>query len=446
MVTKRSAEQVVGLAGLILLIAASSASAAARFASPTGSGTACTQALPCEIVTAVNDAMNNDDVTIEPGTYGSPTPLTTTLDDGGNTLTIHGEAGQPRPVIITQAGYGIELLGANSSVSDLNLENTAGEYGIYVSGLYSANIDHVISHVSAANAVACYPSGTVSDSVCWSSGPSGIAATLLVLLSGSATLRNDTLIASGSGGHAVAVNAIDGSTMTINLTNSIARGMEADIYASTDSNPKSMAIVNARHSNYANVQISNGGGGSTISVTPAGSAANQTDAPVFVNAAVGDFREAEGSPTIDAGENSPEDGSTDLDGNPRQLPGRSTCGAPEPAVTDIGAYEFVPLALPCPLSPPPNTTITKTKVNRKKATISFSFQAIGTASGFECKLLKPRARHHKAPKAAFSACRSPKTYKHLKPGTYKFEVRALNSTGADPTPAIKKVKIKPRRA
>ncbi len=446
MAMRRCVGRVVGLAGLSLLIAASSASAAARFASPTGSGTACTQAQPCEIVTAVNDAMNNDDITIEPGTYGSPTPLTTTLDDGGNTLTIHGEAGQPRPVIITQAGYGIELLGANSSVSDLDLEDTAGTNGIYVSGLYKATIDHVISHVSAANAVACYPSGTVTDSVCWSSGPSGTAATLLVLLSGSATLRNDTLIASGSGGMAVAANAIDGSTMTLNLTNTIARGVGADISASTDSNPKSMAIVNADHSNYANVQISNEGGGSTTSVTPAGSATNQTGAPLFVNAAAGDFHEAEGSPTIDAGINGPEDGSTDLDGNLRALPARLTCGAPEPAVTDVGAYEFVPVAPPCAPPLPPNTTITKTKIDRSQRKVSFSFQAVGNASGFECELIRPRGRHHKKPKAAFSACKSPKTYKHLQPGKYRFEVRALNSAGVDPTPATKKVKLKPRRA
>ena len=284
---RRRAGQVVGLAGGILAIAVPSAMATPRFASPTGSGTACTQASPCGVVTAVNEAMNNDDITIEPGTYGSPTPLTTTLDDGGNTLTIHGEAGQPRPVIITQAGYGIELLGAKSSVSNLDLEDTTGEYGIYVGGLYSASVDHVISHVSAAGAVACYPSGTLTDSVCWSSGPSGIATTLIVPGNVSATLRNDTLIATGGAGHAVVANAINGSTMTLNLTNTIARGTGADIFASTDSNSKSMAIVNATYSNYANVQINNGGGGSTTSVTPAGSAANQTGSPLFVSAAAG---------------------------------------------------------------------------------------------------------------------------------------------------------------
>ncbi len=86
------------------------ASAADRFASPTGTGFACTQVAPCDIVTAVNSASNGDDITIEPGTYGSPTLINTNLTDSGTyQLTIHGEAGQPRPVIDTTAAYGFYL-------------------------------------------------------------------------------------------------------------------------------------------------------------------------------------------------------------------------------------------------------------------------------------------------------------------------------------------------
>lgn len=286
-------------------------------------------------------------LTIEPGTYGSPTPLKTTLDDEGKILAIHGQAGQPRPVIITEAGYGIELLGENSSISDLDLEDSAGQYGIYVASNTSANIDHVISHVSAAKAIACYPSGTLIDSLCWSSGPEGIATTLLVVLSATATLRNDTLIASGSGGTAVLDSAMSNSTRTMNLINTIARGAGADILARTDSEPKSKAIVNADHSNYSNVQIENGGGGSTTSVTPAGSAHNQMYAPAFVNAAAGDFHETSGSlTTIDQGIDSPLNGTTDLDGIPREIAESYTGSFPipirEPSGTDIGAYEFIP--------------------------------------------------------------------------------------------------------
>ena len=51
---------------------------------------------------------------------------------------------------------------------------------------------------------------------------------------------------------------------------------------------------------------------------------------------------------------------------------------------------------------------------------------------FQCKLdRKP-----------FGSCRSPKTYKHLKKGKHKFEVRAKDANGeTDRSPAVKKFKI-----
>ena len=61
-------------------------------------------------------------------------------------------------------------------------------------------------------------------------------------------------------------------------------------------------------------------------------------------------------------------------------------------------------------------------------------QAIGTATGFQCALVR-------TPKASLSACRSSKTYKHLKPDNYTSEVRAFNAAGADPTPATKSFTI-----
>ena len=51
-----------------------------------------------------------------------------------------------------------------------------------------------------------------------------------------------------------------------------------------------------------------------------------------------------------------------------------------------------------------------------------------------------RARKHAKPK--FKRCKSPKTYKHLKPHKYVFEVRAVSAAGKDPTPAKKKFRIK----
>jgi hypothetical protein len=445
--TRRRAAGAVLLAGLALLIAAPAAGATARFATPTGSGTLCTQTEPCDIVTAVSGASENDDVTIGPGTYGSPTPLTQDLEDEGETISIHGQVGKPRPVIVTQAEYGFELLGAKTSISHVDVESVQGKYGIFVNQTGNVLIDHVISHVSAPGAVACYPSGTMTNSVCWSSGPNGIAVTLLYVMSATADMRNDTLIASGAGGTAVWAHAEFPNTMTINLVNSIALGAGADIAAKTAPEAKSTAIVNADHSNYSTVQIENGGGGSTTSVTPAGSGTNQIGTPQFVDAAAGDFREQGGSTaTIDRGENSPLDGTTDLEGNPRALPGIVSCGPPAPAaVTDIGAYEYRPPVPSCRARIPARTKISKTKINRKAGKITFTFSATGPQSGFQCRLQKTgRKRKHKK-KVAFSTCKSPKTYKHLRPGSYRFEVRALDLTGAPGPTTTRKVRLKPAR-
>ena len=69
------------------------AGATARYASPSGGGDTCTQAQPCDIVEAVNNASAGDDITILPGGYAP----SVTLDDQGRALSIHGRAGQPRP-------------------------------------------------------------------------------------------------------------------------------------------------------------------------------------------------------------------------------------------------------------------------------------------------------------------------------------------------------------
>jgi hypothetical protein len=84
---------------------------------------------------------------------------------------------------------------------------------------------------------------------------------------------------------------------------------------------------------------------------------------------------------------------------------------------------------------PPNTKITSEKVWSRKRRARFSFKAIGKSTGFRCALV--RQRHHKKPKPSYRVCRSPKSYKRLKPGRYTFLVRAFNVGGSDPTPATR---------
>lgn len=56
-------------------------------------------------------------------------------------------------------------------------------------------------------------------------------------------------------------------------------------------------------------------------------------------------------------------------------------------------------------------------------------------TGFDCALVPPtkKGRHHKKTKVNFSACRSPKTYRHLTHGNYTFEVKAFNTAGTSKT-------------
>ena len=63
---------------------------------------------------------------------------------------------------------------------------------------------------------------------------------------------------------------------------------------------------------------------------PSGGAGNFTNAPLFVDAAAGDFRLQTNSPCINAGANAYATTATDLDGNPRVAGG----------TVDVGAYEF----------------------------------------------------------------------------------------------------------
>jgi len=81
---------------------------------------------------------------------------------------------------------------------------------------------------------------------------------------------------------------------------------------------------------------------------------------------------------------------------------------------------------------PRKPTIKRAEINHKKSSARFSFGS-GGASGFQCALVKPKKKGKKRGKPKFSACKSPKTYKHLQPGKYTFEVRGQSAAGPGPT-------------
>jgi hypothetical protein len=322
-----------GIVFLALLNLAPAAQGTPRYASPTGSGTACAANAPCLLQEAADGAKPGDEVIVGPGTYGlgnEPVPLPLEVPNIG----IHGEFGGPRPVIVTSyPGYGIFVLDAD--VEYLEIVN-GGNEGTAIGCGGNGRIDRVRAVATGSSVAAIRSTGlsstcTVSNSVAIAAG---LAASGLYTGSyqGDATtvVRNVTAIATGaeSVGIRSTYPGASGGSHTLDLRNSIVRGGENDLAAIHNlEGPGNIRVSNSNFVSHAEY-----GGAKTID-----EGGNQTAEPTFVDAAHGDYREAAGSPTIDAGVND-RLGPFDLDGNARVLG----------AAPDIGAYEFAPPAVGAP--------------------------------------------------------------------------------------------------
>jgi hypothetical protein len=96
-------------------------------------------------------------------------------------------------------------------------------------------------------------------------------------------------------------------------------------------------------------------------------------------------------------------------------------------------------APPYVVRPParPDTLITRLRIDRRHHRAVFRFRAIGArAIGFQCALVRViRHGHGRTTRRHFTACHSPRIYRHLRKGTYVFFVRAIGVAGPDLTPA-----------
>ncbi|MDA0169152.1 hypothetical protein OJ998_08655 [Solirubrobacter taibaiensis] len=90
---------------------------------------------------------------------------------------------------------------------------------------------------------------------------------------------------------------------------------------------------------------------------------------------------------------------------------------------------------PAPTVTAPNTRLLKKTIKAAKRTATFRFSAVGKATGFRCALTA------RGKKVAYKTCKSPVTFKQLKPGKYTFRVAAIG----DPTPATTTITVKKRR-
>jgi hypothetical protein len=348
-----SATAVAALA--LLLLAPGALAARTYYVSLFGSGTSCSEAEPCSMsqITTVTPA-SGDTVVLYggEGTYSSalfPMNVTVNIPEG---VTWTGAPGRPMPVIYSEAGSpglgGFILEGTGSKLADMEIIYSGDRSAVFFGLGTGASMERVAVHSVSANEPACnlaLEPTLVSDSLC-----EGAASGMTTNLGGGGsfvdTLRNDTFVGTSPFGYGAFVLS-NGPAIEVVAFNSIFHGAH-DIGADRLAGSITFTLD---HSNYATVENS---GGATIPA--AGSGTNQKAAPLFVNAAAGDFREAAGSPTIDAGALNAENGPADLAGSPRNVSAVPACTEPHEGPPDIGAYELVPAPLPaagCQSAPPP---------------------------------------------------------------------------------------------
>ncbi len=311
------------LACVAVLLGAPLAQAAQRYAAPTGSGTACSQASPCSLPEAIAKAASNDEVIVGAGSYSVSAPLFPPAEATG--VYIHGDLAAPMPKIVgATAGVPIGMT-ADSRVSYLEISNSGS-----LASAAICNPGGLIDRVrlmavgEASTGLTINGNCTARDSLVRADGLASIAVFAYGYSPSTAigTARNLTAIATGSQSTGILAKYneefVPGS-YTLDLKNSIASGESSDLVARPSTGgPGNIVVTN---SNYDVAQPEAPG---TITGD-----SNQTAPPVFVDAANGDYREAAGSPTIDAGV-ADQTGTLDLEGNPRSLG----------AAPDIGAFEF----------------------------------------------------------------------------------------------------------
>lgn len=390
--------------------------AAQRYAAPGGTGSACTQATPCSLDVAVEDAAvaDGDEVIVTPGSYTTADVLVT------DAISLHGQAGQPRPTVNVSSGNGLKVSDA-ATVSDLKIQGVLVGFSAD-SGIARSTFERLEVSASGPAGRACQVNGeaTIRDSVCWASGATAWGLGGNVVSSPAVTyaikLRNVTAV---SGDRGIFFNLLaPGATFDIDAKNVIADGAATDVWASSSGSGTS-TLISLANSNYTNT-AQTPSSGSVASVTTPGTANNQFAAPAFVNAGAGDFHQTAGSPTIDAGVTDAFTGTTDLDGDARSLDGNGVC----PAAPDIGADEFVGTPADCD---PPETTISGgPSGTTSDSTPTFDLQSDEVGSTFECSI----------DGATPTSCTTPFTTAPLADGPHTLEVQASDIAGnTDPTPA-----------
>lgn len=410
--------RVIALTALIAaLLVPATATAATRYAAPTGGMVpGCAQLTPCSLEYAIAAASPGDEVVVTPGQYTLGATIETETP-----LWIHGPQGDAKPRIFA-ANMSVLKSFVPQRISDLTLESNNNPDGTLFLPADGTVLERLEIFARGAESLGLRAGNnfTMTDTLIFAEN--SIDATGIFIQgtgSGSVQLRNDTIVAEGSNGVGLAVFMVaKNSALTVEATNVIASGTRVDALA--QKSPEATGSTVAAHFDHSNLDVTEGAVTSTN---------GQIAPPQFTPPNPRGFEQAPTSPTIDAGVNDPQNGPVDIRGVPRALPSHRSCTEPDPpAITDIGAYEFIPPLLGCV----PQTAIVRLKVRQRRAKVRFTATGTKEPLTFRCRLDRRRWR----------PCVSPKVYKHMKPRRHVIKVRAFSPLASDQTPAKRHFRIK----
>jgi hypothetical protein len=346
---------VVAIAALAVPVAAS---AETRYASPTGSGFACTEAAPCDIKVALMDERDGDagidagdSVRLAEGVYAGRVDSDSNTYSPGDELRIAKSSvevyGSTTGVSLSMGARifvanptGLVLTATDARVRDVLIWGTSAntESALTVRGAGSRYLQRIFA--SSPGRAGCQISGNntiMTNSLC--RGQNGAVLTFPTSGTGGQRLQNVTAVTLGSG-NGIAASADGTVTATLTLINVISRGANVDISATTTGSGR--LEVTASASNFRTRSAF----GMRASVTEPGSGLNKTVDPGFgYYGALADqyFRLGPDSPMIDAGVRLTTVPSLyDLYGVPATI-----------GIRSVGAYDDNPGLTPLPTPPAP---------------------------------------------------------------------------------------------
>jgi Divergent InlB B-repeat domain len=327
---------VVLAAGWLITIGAGTAFAATHYAAPNGSASnwpCTTTSKPCDLTTAIqgngsSKPATGDQVILENtgAVYVAPSTITAPVAEditaASGVIEINGDGDSP---VLKLGGFSQEtelerlwvVQGGTGDLSD----------AVVSAGHVTFDDDHFItSGTDGAAAVLVSTDDNLLDSVADDTGMGGTGVLVDVDDGGTVIIRNVTAWAPDDGeGLGAETAGCSTTALDVSIVNTILNGQRTDLSRGDDPcNSGGVIDYQVDHSD-----LDTGGETFNFNVTYTGTnnitkAAN-LEAPGSYN-----FEEVAGSPTIDAGDDSPHDGPSDPDGRPRFLGSE----------VDIGAYEF----------------------------------------------------------------------------------------------------------